>query len=143
MTGQNTEIVVNAALAEALRRRNPRWNHRTLRAEQTRVVQAMPSHRPDIVPSVLGSRPVILESECDPVARVDADAKARLGKHLEDTPARSSRVSWWWCFRRACGRVPPTAFKGKPSATRRTRWTLVGIPAAGHSKAGTRATRIP
>ena len=87
---RNTEPLANAALARALRRRNPNWNDRTVHAERTHVIQqAVPgsgtSKRPDILIDPPHRQPVIVETEFAPAHTVEQDATARLGTSLLST----------------------------------------------------------
>ena len=87
---RNTEPLANAALARALRHRNPDWNDRTVHAERTHVLQhAVPGSgtgkRPDILIAPPRRQPVIVETEFAPARTVEKDATARLGTSLHST----------------------------------------------------------
>ena len=78
---RNTEPLVNAALADALGRRHPRWR---VAAEQSDVLGER-ALRPDIVVSLEATPPIVLETEFEPGATVETDARGRLGKSVKDT----------------------------------------------------------
>jgi len=87
---RNTEPLANAALARALRRRNPDWTDSTVHAERTHVIrQAVPGSgagkRPDILIDAPLCQPVIVETEFAPAHTVEQDATARLGTSLHST----------------------------------------------------------
>ena len=87
---RNTEPLANAALARALRHRNPDWNDETVHAEKTHVIQqAVPGSgagkRPDILIDSPHRQPVIVETEFSPARTVEQDATARLGTSLHRT----------------------------------------------------------
>ena len=87
---RNTEPLANAALARALRGRNPDWTDSTVHAERTHVIQqAVPGsgtgRRPDILIDAPLRQPVILETEFAPARTVEQDATARLGTSLQST----------------------------------------------------------
>ncbi|MDD9824362.1 MAG: hypothetical protein OXU43_04225, partial [Gammaproteobacteria bacterium] len=83
---KNTESIVNAALAAALREKNPHWR---VAAEQTAIMEET-GRRPDIV--LPGSAPVVIETEFPPARTVEEDAKARLGKGLANSPQSLEQV---------------------------------------------------
>lgn len=87
--GTSRETVVNAALSRELESRNPRWVGRVL-VERTGVFADGKALRPDIV--VLDNIPVVIETEYEPARAVEADAKSRLGKQFEHTPALVEQV---------------------------------------------------
>ncbi|MCY4189361.1 MAG: hypothetical protein OXD30_12840, partial [Bryobacterales bacterium] len=83
----NTEPLANAALASALKRRNPDWDDGTVHAERTQVIyQAGPGsgagRRPDILIAAPDRQPVIVETEFAPARTVERDALARLGASM-------------------------------------------------------------
>ncbi len=83
----NTEPLANAALASALKRRNPDWDDGTVHAERTQVIyQAGPGsgagRRPDILIAAPDCQPVIVETEFAPARTVERDALARLGASM-------------------------------------------------------------
>lgn len=78
---RNTEPLVNAALAEALDGRHPRWR---VTAEQSDVF-GQRALRPDIIVRLGGIPPIVLETEFAPGATVETDARARLGKVAKDS----------------------------------------------------------
>ena len=85
---RNTETQANGELARALRHRNPDWDHRTVHAERTRVIeQAVPGtgmgRRPDILIAPPRRQPVVVETEFAPARTVSEDATARLGTRLQ------------------------------------------------------------
>ena len=67
----------NAALAEVLRGKHPRWRDR-VGAEQTGVLLEASARRPDIVIRHPGGMTVILETEFEPARTVEDDACGRL-----------------------------------------------------------------
>ncbi len=75
---QNSEATVNAALAEALRGKHPRWRE-SVGVEQTGVFHENSRLRPDIVVRPEGAQPVVVETEFEPAATVEQDAAVRLG----------------------------------------------------------------
>ena len=75
---QNSEATVNAALAQALRGKHPRWRE-SLGVEQSGVFAENPALRPDIVVRPEGAQPVVVETEFEPAATVEQDAAVRLG----------------------------------------------------------------
>ena len=80
---QNSEAVVNAALAEALRRKHPLWRE-ALGVEQSGVFAENRSLRPDLVVRPPGAQPVVVETEFAPAATVEQDAAGRLGLRPAD-----------------------------------------------------------
>ncbi len=67
------ERAFNALLAQALNERHPRWE---VNAEQSGVLRNESGRTPDIVISPLGGgagNPVVIETEYEPAATVDAD----------------------------------------------------------------------
>ncbi len=78
---RNTEPLVNAALADALGRRHPRWR---VAAEKSDVFGDR-ALRPDIVVRLGATPPIVLETEFEPGATVETDALARLGKVVKDS----------------------------------------------------------
>ena len=79
------EKAFNALLAQALNERHPRWE---VNAEQSGVLRNESGRTPDIVISPLGGgagNPVVIETEYEPAATVDADAASRLGSVLEQS----------------------------------------------------------
>ena len=83
-TAQTTEIVFNFALSSVLRRKHPLWGD-SINAEQTRVIQGKAGKAPDILLSLSGWSPVVIETEFMPAATVEIDAKSRLRNILSDT----------------------------------------------------------
>ena len=81
----NTEPLANAALARALRSRNPNWNNETVHVEQTNVIYQGTAKRPDILITAGMNQSVIVETEFAPANTVDQDAIDRLGVRLEST----------------------------------------------------------
>ncbi len=85
---RNTEPLANAALARALRRRNPDWNDSTVHLERTHLIrQRVPGagagNRPDVLIDAPGRQPVIVETEFAPARTVEQDATERLGSTLQ------------------------------------------------------------
>ncbi len=78
---RNTEPLVNAALADALDRRHPRWR---VTAEQSAVLGHR-ALRPDLLVKLGSTPPIILETEFTPGLTVETDARARLGKVTRDS----------------------------------------------------------
>ncbi len=77
---RTSEPAFNPALAEALRGKHPRWREPgRIGAEQTGVLRGHPAERPDIVIRHPGGAPVVVETEWEPAATVEDDARARLG----------------------------------------------------------------
>ena len=83
-TGKTTEKVFNFALSSVLRKKHPLWGD-SINAEQTRVIQGMAGKSPDILLSLSGWSPVVIETEFMPAATVEIDAKSRLRNILSDT----------------------------------------------------------
>ena len=81
---QTTEPTFNTELANALRQMNPRWRGR-IGAEQSGVLLDHPALQPDIVIRHPGGTPVIVETEFEPGATVEVDARARLGLAIAET----------------------------------------------------------
>ncbi len=84
MIGRTPETVFNAALAAALERRHPRW---TAEAERSDVVRGHKGLRPDLLirPHRGGAGEIVLiETEFEPAATVEADARKRLGLVIDD-----------------------------------------------------------
>ena len=76
---RTSEVALNTLFAEVLRGKHPLWANR-LRVEQTGILRDAPRSRPDILVHVPDTQPVVIETEYDPAATVENDAKARLGK---------------------------------------------------------------
>ena len=70
------EKAFNYPLAEALRGKHPRWR---VEAERSAVLQDGAGLTPDIVIRHPGGAPVVVETEWEPAATVEDDARARLG----------------------------------------------------------------
>ncbi len=85
---RNTEPLVNAALAEALNRRNPRWR---VTAEQSDIFGNR-ALRPDILVRQGQMAPVIVETEFSPGVTVETDAAARLGKLTRESSHEIEQV---------------------------------------------------
>ena len=85
---RNTEPLVNAALAEALNRRNPRWR---VTAEQSDIFGNR-ALRPDILVRQGKMAPVIIETEFAPGATVETDAAARLGELTRESSHEIEQV---------------------------------------------------
>ena len=76
---RTSEPAFNPALAEALRGKHPRWREPgRIGAEQTNVLRGHPAERPDVVIRHPGGAPVIVETEWEPAATVEDDARSRL-----------------------------------------------------------------
>ena len=83
---RNTEIVINAELARALRHRHPRWKGEgSVTVEATGVLLRDPAAQPDIVILHPSGSPVIIETEVLPARTVETEARGRLGRLLEAT----------------------------------------------------------
>jgi len=84
MAGHTAEPAFNALFALALDRRHPRWD---VHAEQAGVLRGLPGMQPDLVitPHGRAGEPVIIETEYQPAATVEADAASRLGAVLDQT----------------------------------------------------------
>lgn len=82
--GRTNERAFNFALSSVLRRKNPRWAN-DLNAEQTQVIRGKLSHAPDIVLSLRGCPPVVIETEFSPASTVHTDAASRLGDVLANS----------------------------------------------------------
>ena len=85
---RNTEPLVNAALAEALDRRHPRWR---VTAEQSDVFGNR-ALRPDLVVRLGKAPPIVLETEFAPGATVETDARSRLGRVTKDSGLEIEQV---------------------------------------------------
>ncbi|MCY4263157.1 MAG: hypothetical protein OXC97_07645, partial [Candidatus Dadabacteria bacterium] len=79
-----TEQGFNFALADTLRKKHPLWK-KAIQAEQTQVLRDSPGKQPDIVMSLAGVSPVVIETEFMPATTVEDDAISRLGEHLVST----------------------------------------------------------
>lgn len=78
---RTSEPAINAVLGEVLRRKHPLWRDK-VHAERTGMFQQA-ALRPDIVVEHPGGLPVVVETEIEPAAEVEADALARIGKPLQ------------------------------------------------------------
>ena len=76
-----SEIVFNFALSDVLRTKHPRWRDR-ISAEQKNVLYDR-AWQPDVVIRSPGGVPVVLETEFEPAASVEDDARKRLGSNLK------------------------------------------------------------
>ena len=81
---QTTEKAFNFALSTVLRKKHPLWGD-NISAEQTQVIQGMAGRTPDLLLSLSGWSPVVIETEFMPAATVEIDAKSRLRNVLSDT----------------------------------------------------------
>ena len=81
---KTSEPVINAALADALRRKHPLW-HSRVHVEQSRVFQQA-ALRPAIIVDHPGGLPVVIETELEPARTVEKDAQSRLGRPLQILP---------------------------------------------------------
>ena len=79
---KTNEIAFNVPLSDVLQTKHPRWRDQ-VGVEQRDVLRET-ALQPDIVIRPPGGVPVILETEFMPAHTVEEDAKARLGKFLED-----------------------------------------------------------
>ena len=75
------ERAFNYPLAEALRGKHPRWR---VNAERSAVLLDGAGLTPDIVVRHPGGAPVVVETEFEPAATVEDDARARLGARVAD-----------------------------------------------------------
>ena len=136
---QNSEAIVNAALAEALRGKHPLWRD-SLGVEQSGVFPENRALRPDIVVRPEDAQPVVVETEFAPAGTVERDAAGRLGlkpiegERLEqviavrlpadlrqgqaDLPQRIAEAEFGYCV-----------LSGEPSAP--SRWPTKGWLAGG------------
>ena len=82
---RNDEPTFNQALAEVLRKRNPRWKDigKLLGAEQLDVFRE--GGRPDIFVDDPDGAPIIIETEYAPARTVELDAQSRLNKTTNET----------------------------------------------------------
>ena len=78
---RTSETAFNPELARALRGKHPRWRD-AIGAEQSGVLKDEPGLQPDIVIRHPGGAPLIVETEFEPAATVEDDARARLGKEI-------------------------------------------------------------
>ena len=81
---RTTEKAFNFALSTVLRKKHPLWGD-NISAEQTRVIQGMAGRTPDLLLSLSGWSPVVIETEFMPAATVENDAKSRLRNVLSDS----------------------------------------------------------
>lgn len=81
MKASTIEQALNFALADVLREKHPLWGN-AISAERTKVLKGSPRKQPDIIMSLEGNSPVVIETEVMPAATVEDDAVSRLGKHL-------------------------------------------------------------
>ncbi|MBI3526803.1 MAG: hypothetical protein HY067_02425 [Betaproteobacteria bacterium] len=80
-----TEHTINDALAEVLRTKRQMWrSDKVVSSENTGMLKGT-SERPDILVIEPNVSPVVVETEVLPAPTVEADALARLGKHLRHT----------------------------------------------------------
>ena len=82
---KTNEIAFNVPLSDVLQTKHPRWRDQ-VGVEQRDVLRET-ALQPDIVIRPPGGVPVILETEFMPAHTVEEDAKARLGKFLQDNGA--------------------------------------------------------
>ena len=85
---RNPEPLVNAALAEALDRRNQRWR---VTAEQSDIFGNR-ALRPDILVRQGEMAPIIVETEFAPATTVESDARARLGRRTRESNQEIEQV---------------------------------------------------
>ena len=78
---QTNEVAFNFPLLEVLRAKHPHWRSRAA-VEQHGLIRET-AERPDIVIRPLGGVPVVIETEFEPARSVEAEARSRLGKHLQ------------------------------------------------------------
>ena len=86
------EVAFNALLAEELIARHPRWTKSLVRAEATDVLVGAAAKSPDIVVGYPGESSVIVETEFEPAATVEEDARSRLGVTIKSTGDRVEQV---------------------------------------------------
>jgi len=84
---QNREESMNYALARVLRTRHPLWDEQTVHAEQTDVLKDV-AKTPDVLVEIKGRQPVAIEAEVDPAAKVEEEARGRLGAISSSTNER-------------------------------------------------------
>jgi len=77
--GQNAEQSMNYALARALCNRHPLWDEKTVHAEQTGLLLNDARKQLDVLVEIKGRQPVAIEAEVNPAAKVEAEARGRLG----------------------------------------------------------------
>ncbi|MYF20420.1 MAG: hypothetical protein F4218_07370 [Synechococcus sp. SB0677_bin_5] len=78
-----SEPAFNVTLGYILGRKYPPWRD-YIGIEQTGVLQEGAGLKPDIMIRHPGGPPVVVETEYNPAHTVEDDARARLGKMLED-----------------------------------------------------------
>ena len=76
---RQTEPNANNALGSLLQDMMPRGQ---VRSENTQAITGKPSLRPDIIITVPGRAPVVIEAEYMPARTVEPEAKSRLGLEL-------------------------------------------------------------
>ena len=81
MKASTIEQALNFALAGVLREKHPLWKN-AISAERTKVLKGSPGKQPDIIMSLGGSSPVVIETEFMPATTVEEDAVFRLGNRL-------------------------------------------------------------
>ena len=81
MKASTIEQALNFALAGVLRGKHPLWKN-AINAERTKVLKGSPRKQPDIIMSLAGSSPVVIETEFMPATTVENDAISRLGERL-------------------------------------------------------------
>ena len=81
MKASTIEQALNFALAEVLREKHPLWKN-AISAERTKVLKDSPRKQPDIIMSLEGNSPVVIETEVMPATTVGDDAISRLGERL-------------------------------------------------------------
>jgi hypothetical protein len=80
-----TEHTINDALAEVLRTKRHLWrSDKVVSSENTGMLKGT-NERPDILVIEPNVSPVVIETEALPAVTVEAEARARLGKHLRST----------------------------------------------------------
>ena len=147
-----SEGAFNSLFAQALLKRSPGWAGH-LNAEQSGVIRAARSRRPDIVLDVGGDAATVIEIEYDdsPPASVEADALARLGTQLANgasvehvvalrVPALlgafdqseltdalgASRARYWYCSFASAEASVPVGTDAAPAAVPVERYPMNG-----------------
>ena len=86
-----TEQVFNFAFGDVLREKHPLWKD-NIGVEQTHVLQGSAGKQPDLILSLPGSSPVVIETEFMPAVTVEEDAASRLGERLASDGRRIENV---------------------------------------------------
>ena len=85
---RQTEPNANNALGSLLEDMLPRGE---VRSENTQAISGQPGLRPDIIITVPGRSPVVVEAEYMPACTVEPEVRSRLGQVRRSTSERTRR----------------------------------------------------